>query len=67
MYKFLLTAIDAELNKNDAFTLDRFRIKVWSENDAGIETVVYDNELSATDDNDGASQPIAVGSVVIHK
>ncbi len=36
---------------------DTFRIKVWTETDAGVETVVYDN---------GFDQPIANGQIVIH-
>lgn len=67
-FKFLLTAIDAEQNKTD-FPIDRFRIKVWSEDEAGSETVVYDNGLPDPDDDEveGTPQEIAGGSVVIHK
>ena len=28
-YKFILTGIDADLNDNDSFEVDRFRIKTW--------------------------------------
>lgn len=68
-YKFLLTAIDAEQSNSDEFTLDRFRLKVWSEDDVGNERVVYDNGRPDSDDDvvEGAPQEIAGGSVVIHK
>lgn len=49
-YKFMLWAGD------DA--PDTFRIKIWEEDDAGVETVVYDN---------GFDQAIGGGSIVIHK
>jgi hypothetical protein len=37
---------------------DTFRIKIWSEDESGAEQVVYDN---------GVSQPIGGGSIVVHK
>ena len=58
-YKFLLTALDADLNKSDDFIVDRFRLKIWSEVEAGSEQVVYDN--GATDDDEGAPQAITGG------
>jgi len=36
---------------------DTFRIKIWTEDALGVETVVYDN---------GYDQPIDHGSIVIH-
>ncbi len=48
-YKFLLWAGD-----NDP---DTFRIKIWTEDAAGVEAVVYDN---------GMDQPISGGSIVVH-
>jgi CSLREA domain-containing protein len=41
-FKFLITAFDANLNTNDSFERDRFRIKIWWEDESG-ERVVYDN------------------------
>jgi hypothetical protein len=48
-YKFQIWAGD-----ND---YDTFRIKIWSEDDLGVETIVYDN---------GHDQAIGGGSIVIH-
>ncbi len=63
LYKFMLTGIDAEINKADSFTVDRFRIKIWTENEYGEEGVVYDNALG----DDLSSTEISGGSIVIHK
>lgn len=49
-YKFMLWAGDGEP--------DTFRIRIWTEDDAGVETDVYDN---------GFDQAIGGGSIVIHK
>jgi hypothetical protein len=49
-YQFMIWAGDA--------TPDTFRIKIWTEDGAGNETVVYDN---------GPNQAIARGSVKIHR
>jgi hypothetical protein len=70
-YNFILTGIDADTNNNDIFDTDRFRIKIWTEDGAGVETVVYDNGLDA-DDFDEESTVIATtdiggGSIVIHQ
>jgi hypothetical protein len=59
-YKFILTAIDAKVNENDAFEVDRFRIKIWTD-----DGVIYDN--SHGDDSDNATTEIGGGSIVIHK
>jgi hypothetical protein len=48
-YKFMLWAGDAKP--------DTFRIKIWEEDEAGVETVIYDN---------GFDQAIGGGSIVIH-
>lgn len=63
-YKFMLTAIDADIKDTDAFDIDRFRIKIWYEFE-DTEYVVYDNALG--DDNDNATTEISGGSIVIHK
>lgn len=49
LYKFLIWAQDN--------TTDTFRIKIWSEDEAGIETVVYDN---------GFDQEIDGGQIIVH-
>jgi uncharacterized delta-60 repeat protein len=64
-YKFMLTAIDADINENDDFDVDRFRIKIWYEID-DTEHVVYDNGLGQDDDDDNATTEIGGGSIVIH-
>jgi hypothetical protein len=48
-YKFMIWAGDADP--------DTFRIKIWTEDDSGVETVVYDH---------GMDQAIGGGSIVIH-
>jgi hypothetical protein len=45
-YGFLLTAIDGSVNGGGG--TDRFRIKIWDNNNAGA--IVYDNQISTTDD-----------------
>ncbi len=62
-FKFMLTAIDADINADDAFHVDRFRIKIWFEEN-GAEYVVYDNARG--DDDDMATTEIGGGSIVIH-
>ncbi len=65
-YYVMVVAVDANINPNDAFDLDRFRIKIWSEDAEGNETVVYDNGLGAGIDDDYATTEISGGSIVIH-
>lgn len=50
IFKFMLTAEDN--------SPDTFRIKIWTENTSGTETVIYDN---------GSQQVLGGGSIVIHK
>ena len=64
-YKFMLSAIDADINDSDSHEIDRFRIKIWTEDVSGDETVVYDNAVGSDDDN--AMTEIGGGSIVIHK
>jgi len=63
-YKFKLTAIDADINPDDSFDIDRFRIKIWEEI-GGEEAVIYDNALG--DDSDNATTEIGGGSIMIHE
>ncbi|MFX0205451.1 MAG: PKD domain-containing protein, partial [Candidatus Hodarchaeota archaeon] len=55
-YKFILTAVDGAINGGgDA---DKFRIKIWLENEeTGEEDIIYDNQLLVIDG----------GSIKIHK
>jgi cysteine-rich repeat protein len=64
-YNFILSAIDADINNKDSFEVDRFRIRIWTEDELGNESVVYDNGLG--DDGDEAITEIGGGSIVIHK
>lgn len=64
-YKFMLTAIDADINENDAFGIDRFRIKIWTEDQSGVENIVYDNALGS--DDDMTTTEIGGGSITIHE
>ncbi len=59
-YGFLLTANDGQVTGGGG--LDRFRIKIW---DKVTGTVVYDNQLGASEDA-AASDAIEGGSIVIH-
>jgi len=56
-YKFMLWAGDG--------SPDTFRIKIWSEDASGIETVVYDNGFEGSGYESG--QPIGAGNIVVHK
>ena len=60
-YGFLLTATDGQVNGGGG--VDKFRIKIW---DKATGNVIYDNQMSAADNAD-ATQPLAGGSIVIHK
>lgn len=64
-YKFMLSAIDADQNTADAFTFDRFRIRIWSEN-AGGERKVYDNGLGTDVDQNSATN-IVKGEIDVRK
>jgi len=64
-YRFILSAIDADLKATDTFSVDRFRIRIWTEGEAGEEHVMYDNALG--DDSDDAMTEIGGGSIVIHR
>ena len=57
-YKFILTAIDGQVNGGGG--VDKFRIKIW--NDAGV---VYDNMMNAAEDAEPTTA-IGGGSIVIH-
>ena len=44
-YKFMLTAVDADVNANDAFDVDRFRIHFTLSPD-GLDNFNIDNEMN---------------------
>lgn len=58
-FKFMLTAIDGQVNGGGG--VDKFRIRIWD--DTGI---VYDNQLNAPDTDDPTTV-LGGGSIVIHK
>ena len=74
LFKFQVTALDADVNSNDSHTEDAFRIKIWQEFDplTGdpflVPFVLYDNGLGADDGTgSGGTTPLGGGSIVIHE
>jgi hypothetical protein len=65
-YRFVLTAIDADLQINDSHDSDRFRIRIWWEDDLGGEHVVYDNQPGDNLASDVTTE-LGGGSIVIHR
>lgn len=65
-YTFMISAIDADINKKDTFEIDRFRIKIWEEDGSANEVIIYDNGLGADLEDDNALTEIGRGSIVIH-
>jgi hypothetical protein len=53
-YQFMLWATDGK----DTGAPDTFRIKIWDEDESGVETIVYDN---------GFEQPTGGGSITVHR
>ncbi|UCG68380.1 MAG: hypothetical protein JSV09_11260 [Thermoplasmata archaeon] len=68
-YKFMLTAIDGEVN--DGGGVDKFRIKIWTEDEFAVETILYDNDIYTDSETpEGESEHLTElggGAVVIHK
>jgi len=60
-YKFMLTAIDGDINGGGG--VDKFRIRIWDSASGGL---VYDNQMNAPDTAD-PSTAIAGGSIITHK
>jgi len=60
-YRFMLTAIDGQINGGGG--IDKFRIKIWIKGEG--EVVIYDNQMGAGD-ADVPTTAIAGGSIVIH-
>jgi len=46
--------------------LDLFRIKILTEDENGIETVIYDNKMGIPDDYDSRTE-LGGGNIVVHK
>jgi PKD repeat protein len=63
-YKFIISAIDGDMTGGDG--IDKFRIKIWEEDEQGVEHVIYDNSLGAAPDADPATA-LSHGSIKIHK
>jgi hypothetical protein len=60
-YRFILTAIDGQVNGGGG--VDKFRIRIWSNAGGGL---VYDNQLNAPDNADPTTA-LGGGSIVIHR
>lgn len=60
-YRFMLTAIDGDLNGGGG--TDKFRIRIWDNNGGGL---VYDNQAGDPDTADPVTA-IGGGNIVIHK
>jgi hypothetical protein len=60
-YRFMLTAIDGQVNGGGG--ADKFRIRIWNNAGGGL---VYDNQMNA-DDNDDPTTLLGGGGIVIHK
>jgi len=67
-FKFRVTVWDADVNDNDAFEVDRFRMQIWTTLANGEDYFVYDNGFGIDPDLDpqGGSTEIGGGSIVIH-
>ena len=61
-YGFILTAIDGDQSGGSG--VDKFRIKIWDNNNGGA--IVYDNQTGGSDTADPTTM-ISGGSIVIHK
>ena len=60
-YRFMLTAIDGQVNGGGG--QDKFRIRIWNNVGGGL---VYDNQMNAPDSADPTTV-LGGGSIVIHK
>lgn len=64
-FKFILFAIDADVNPNDSHTDDTFRIKIFTEDEFGAENIRYDNQIGAAENADPTTV-LGGGSIQIH-
>ncbi len=62
-YGFMIVAFDGDINTDDSFTADEFRIKIW--NTMNGNTTVYDNKFGYLE-NDTVATELGGGSIVIH-
>ena len=61
LYQFKITALDSDVNRNDAHVEDTFRIQIWGDNG-----VLYDNGRGADDaTGDGGTTALGGGSISI--
>jgi len=61
LYQFKITALDSDVNNNDAHVEDSFRIQIWGDNG-----VLYDNGRGADDaTGDGGTTALGGGSISI--
>lgn len=65
-FKFRLTARDADIQNDDGFDKDGFRIQIWQTLPSGIDWVLYDNGLGADPATYGGTTELGGGSIVIH-
>jgi PKD repeat protein len=63
-YKFIISAIDGDIQGGDG--IDKFRIRIWEEDELGNEFVFYDNNIGAGIDADPTTA-LTHGSIKIHK
>ena len=62
IYGFMVSAIDGQITGGGG--IDKFRIKIWDLNNN--DEIVYDNNLTDTDENAEPTTAIEGGSIVIH-
>lgn len=60
-YRFMLTAIDGQVNGGGGS--DKLRIRIWNSSGGGL---VYDNQMNAPDSNDPTTV-LGGGSIIIHR
>ncbi len=63
-YKFMIYATDGQIKGGDG--MDKFRIRIWTEDGNGDEIIIYDNEINA-DVNSYPTTVIGGGSITIHQ
>ncbi|WP_240409902.1 MBG domain-containing protein [Flavisolibacter nicotianae] len=61
-YNFMISAIDGSISGGGG--VDKFRIKIWN---PVTGTIVYDNQLTNTDNNADPITVLGGGSIVIHQ
>ncbi len=64
LYKFQVTALDADVSGSDDFTEDGFRIKIWQQGSG----VIYDNGRGVDDTTgNGGTTSLGGGQIKVHK